>query len=138
MRGFTLNATHYDWTRANIQHGLEISRRTGGKPFVINTAENGRGPVFYRRNGRRITVWCNPGLRGLGPPPTTSTSNPKVDGYLWINRPGFAQSCQGRPIAWYPPRALSYAHYASTWEGPPAGARLGHLEHHPLSAFGIP
>jgi hypothetical protein len=62
VRGFMLNATHQDWTLANIRHGLEISRMTGGKHFVINTAENGRGPVHYRLpNGRRITVWCNPG-----------------------------------------------------------------------------
>ena len=67
VRGFMLNATHYDWTRNNIRHGLEISRLTGGKHFVINTAENGRGPIHYRlANGRRITVWCNPPLRGLG------------------------------------------------------------------------
>jgi endoglucanase len=127
VRGFMLNATHYDWTRENIRHGLEISRRTGGKHFVINTAENGRGPIHYRRaNGRRITVWCNPPRRGLGTPPTTETSHPKVDAYLWINRPGYAQSCQGRPIAWYPPRALGYARYATTWESPPPGTKFGH------------
>jgi endoglucanase len=126
VRGFMLNATHYDWTSANIRHGLEISRRTGGKHFVINTAENGRGPIHYRNaRGRRITVWCNPPRRGLGSPPTTNTSHPKVDAYLWINRPGYAQSCQGRPIAWYPPRALSYARYATTWERPPTGTRFG-------------
>ena len=138
VRGFMLNATHYDWTRANIKHGLEISRRTGGKHFVINTAENGRGPVHVRRGGRRITVWCNPGLRGLGTPPTTHTSNPMVDAYLWINRPGYAQSCQHRPIAWYLPRALSYARFATTWEGPPRGTRFGHYKHYPLRAFRIP
>jgi endoglucanase len=139
VRGFMLNATHYDWTSANIKHGLEISGRTGGKHFVINTAENGRGPVSYRHgNGRRITVWCNPGLRGLGPPPTTSTAHPMVDAYLWINRPGFAQSCQGRSIAWYTPRALSYARYATNWEKPPPGTRYGHSKRYPLSAFGIP
>jgi endoglucanase len=138
VRGFMLNATHYDWTAENIKHGLDISRRTGGKHFVINTAENGRGPVHYRRGGRRITVWCNPGLRGLGPPPTTSTSNPKVDAYLWINRPGYAQSCQGRPIAWYPPRALTYARYATNWEKPPRGAHYGHRGRYPLRALGIP
>ena len=99
-----LNATHYDWTSNNIKFGLQVSRLTGGKHFVINTAENGRGPIHYRlANGRRINVWCNPGLRGLGTPPTTDTSNPMADAYLWINRPGFAQSCQHRPIAWYPP-----------------------------------
>jgi endoglucanase len=139
VRGFMLNATHYDWTSENIQHGLEISRLTGGKHFVINTAENGRGPIHYRLpNGRRINVWCNPGLRGLGPRPTTETSHPKVDAYLWINRPGYAQSCQGRPIAWYPPRALSYARQATNWESPAAGARFGHLQRYPLSVFGIP
>jgi endoglucanase len=138
VRGFMLNATHYDWTRANIRHGLKISRLTGGKHFVINTAENGRGPVHYRRGGRRITVWCNPGLRGLGPPPTTSTSHPKVDAYLWINRPGYAQSCQGRPIAWYPPRALSYARLATKWEAPPPETRYGHSRRYPLTTFGIP
>jgi endoglucanase len=137
-RGFMLNATHYDWTSANIRHGLQISRLTGGKPFVINTAQNGRGPVHYRRGGRRINIWCNPGLRGLGPPPSTATAHPKVDAYLWLNRPGYAQSCQGRPIAWYPPRALTYARFATDWERPPPGTRFGHHEHYPLSAFGIP
>jgi endoglucanase len=138
VRGFMLNATHYDWTRANIRHGVEISRLTGGKHFVINTAENGRGPVHYRRGGRRITVWCNPGLRGLGPPPTTNTLHPKVDAYLWINRPGYAQTCQGRPIAWYTPRALSYARFATTWEAPPPGTQYGHSKRFPFTAFGIP
>ena len=119
VRGFMLNATHQDWTRANIRHGLAISRRTGGKPFVINTAENGRGPVHHRAsNGRRITVWCNPPGRGLGAPPTTRTSHPLVDAYLWINRPGYAQRCQGRAIAWHAPRALAYARRATTWEAP--------------------
>ena len=98
----------------------------GGKPFIINTAENGRGPIHYRlANGRRINVWCNPSRRGLGIPPTTNTSNPMVDAYLWINRPGYAQGCQGRPIAWYAPRALSYARFATRWESPPPGTRRG-------------
>jgi cellulase/cellobiase CelA1 len=26
--------------------------------------------------------------RGLGIPPTTATHHPKVDAYMWINRPG--------------------------------------------------
>jgi endoglucanase len=139
VRGFMLNATHYDWTADNIRHGLEISRRVGGKHFIINTAENGRGPVEYRvGGGRRITVWCNPGLRGLGIPPTTETSNSRVDAYLWVNRPGYAQSCQHRPISWYPPRALSYARWATTWEKPPRGAFLGHVKRYPLRVFGIP
>ncbi|MGH2713523.1 MAG: glycoside hydrolase family 6 protein [Thermoleophilaceae bacterium] len=138
VRGFMLNATHYDWTRDNIRYGLEVSRRTGGKHFVINTAENGRGPVHVRRGGRRINVWCNPGLRGMGPAPTTQTSHPKVDAYLWINRPGYAQSCQGRKIGWYPPRALSYARFATNWESPPPGTRFGHFRRYSPEALRIP
>jgi endoglucanase len=139
VRGFMLNATHYDWTRANIRHGLEISRRLGGKHFIINTAQNGRGPVHYRvANGRRINIWCSPGLRGLGPPPTTDTSHPKVDAYMWINRPGYGQSCAGRKIEWFLPRALSVARFATQWESPPRGTRLGHRKRYPLSTFGIP
>ena len=127
-QGFMLNATHYDWTRANIKYGLELSRRLGGKHFVINTAENGRGPVHKRLpNGRRLTIWCNPPGRGLGPAPTTETSHPLVDAYLWINRPGYAQSCQGRKIAWYPRRALTYARNATDWEAPPKGTVNGHF-----------
>jgi endoglucanase len=145
VRGFMLNVTHYDWTGANIQHGLDISRLTGGKHFIINTAENGRGPVDYkqwidrsRHLWRRVTVWCNPGLRGLGPAPTTDTSHPdKVDAYLWINRPGYAQSCQHRPIAWYLPRALTLARYATAWEKAPPGTRFGHFKRYPLKAFNI-
>jgi endoglucanase len=142
-RGFMLNVTHYDWTANNIKHGLEISRLTGGKHFIINTAENGRGGVHYkkwisrsRHIWRRITVWCNPGLRGLGPNPTTQTARPdKVDAYMWINRPGFAQSCQGRPIDWYLPRALTLAKYATDWLSAPPGTRFGFKQHYPLSKF---
>ena len=145
VRGFMLNATHYDWTANNIRHGLEISRLTGGKHFVINTAENGRGPVHYKQwvnrsanIWRRITVWCNPGMRGLGPAPTTDTAHRKVDAYLWINRPGYAQICQGRPIDWYLPRALTYARFATDWVKAPPGSFFGHLERYPLKLFGIP
>ena len=139
VRGFMLNATHYDWTGANIKHGLELSRLTGGKHFIINTAENGRGPVSYRAsNGRRINVWCNPGLRGLGRAPTTETAHPLADAYLWINRPGYGQSCAGQQIAWNPARALSYARYATDWQSPPRGPRYGHVKRYPRSEFGIP
>ena len=48
----------------NIQHGLDISRRVGGKHFIINTAENGRGPVHYPSGGRRITCGATPACAG--------------------------------------------------------------------------
>jgi endoglucanase len=145
VRGFMLNVTHHDWTRNNIRHGLDISRRVGGKPFIINTSYNGRGPVHFKKipgqASRRINVWCNPGFRGLGPAPTTRTSNPKVDGYLYINRPGYsAGSCNGGPLpvgTWWPERALMYARYGTNWESAPAGTRHGHRQRLSARALGI-
>jgi endoglucanase len=130
VRGFMLNATHYDWTLSNIRHGLKISRQVGGKPFIINTATNGRGPVHWRNaRGRVQNVWCHPLRRGLGPPPTTATDHPKVDAYMWINRPGYSGgSCNGGPLpvgAWWPERALELAQYATAWIRPPRGTHFG-------------
>jgi endoglucanase len=122
VRGFMLNATHHDWTRSNIRHGLDISRRVGGKHFIVNTSFNGRGPIHVR--GRRTrNVWCNPPDRGLGIAPTTSTAHPLVDAYMWINRPGYsAGACNGGPLpvgSWWPERALMYARLQTNWLAPP-------------------
>jgi len=134
VRGFMLNVTHYDWTANNIRHGLAISRRVGGKHFVISTAFNGRGPVHYRKYSgphrwRTINVWCHPLKRGLGPTPTTDTGYPRVDAFLWIGRPGYsAGSCNGGPLpvgTFWPARALMYASYATNWLRPPRGTRYG-------------
>ena len=137
-RGFMLNATHTDWTLANVRYGRQLSRLVGGKHFIINTAQNGRGPVHYREGRRRIHVWCNPGLRGLGPPPSTSTSHRKVDAYLWVNRPGFVQSCSHGKIEWNLSKALTLTRFATSWEAPPKGTRHGHRKRYPNSAFNIP
>jgi endoglucanase len=147
VRGFMLNVTHHDWTRHNMLHGLEISRLTGGKHFIINTSYNGRGPIHYRkwlnrekRIWRTINVWCHPGLRGLGPPPTTDTSNRMVDAYMYINRPGYsAGACNGGPLpigTWWPDRGLMYARYATDWEAPPPGTRYGLFKRYSLRALG--
>ena len=122
VRGFMLNATHHDWTVSNVRHGLKISRMTGGKPFVVSTATNGRGPIHvHASSGRRINVWCNPPGRGLGIRPTTNTMNPKVDGYLWIGRPGYSGGhCHGgrREGTWWPRWAVKLARLATNREGP--------------------
>ena len=147
VRGFMLNVTHHDWTRANILHGLQISRMVGGKHFIINTSYNGRGPLHYRKwinrakhKWRTINVWCNPGLRGLGPAPTTATANPMVDAYMYINRPGYsAGSCNGGPLpvgTWWAARALMYAEYETDWLSPPPGTKYGHFKHYSLKQLG--
>lgn len=131
-----VNVTHYDWTANNIRFGRAVSRRVGGKHFVISTAMNGRGPVHYkrivnRRKGtfRLINVFCHPLFRGAGPYPTTQTSDPLVDAYFWINRAGYSGgSCNGGPTppgTWWPKRALMFARYRSNQERPPRGSHFG-------------
>jgi endoglucanase len=89
IQGFFLNATHFDWTSKEIAYGEQISRLTGGKHFVVNTGENGRGPLVppdpvHQGN----EVLCNPSGRGLGPRPTTNTGYPNVDAFAWTSNPG--------------------------------------------------
>ena len=87
--GFFLNATHFDWTLTEIHYGWKISRLTGGKHFVVNTAENGRGPLVPRsRTHNGNEVLCNPPGRGLGPKPTFDTGYRDVDAFAWIANPG--------------------------------------------------
>jgi endoglucanase len=149
VRGFMVNVTHHDWTARNVRYGLKVSRWVGGKPFVVSTSYNGRGPVHvrirvgHRRRGiRRINVWCHPRYRGLGPPPTTQTAHPKVDAYLYINRPGYsAGSCNGGPLpigTWWLDRALMYARNATSWLRPLPGTRFGWRRRYSLQALGVP
>ena len=89
IQGFFLNATHFDWTSREIKYGEQISRMTGGKHFVINTGENGRGPLVPKdivHQGNEVL--CNPTGRGLGPKPTTHTGYPNVDAFEWTSNPG--------------------------------------------------
>ena len=116
VRGFMLNATHYASTRCNAAYGRRISRALGGKPFIINTSENGNGSRYrwVRRRGRRmrIAVWCNPPNTKLGERPTARTGRRLVDAYMWVGRPGYSTGpCNGGPPAgsWWPARALAIA-----------------------------
>jgi endoglucanase len=89
IQGFYVNSTHFDWTTKEIRYGQQLSRMTGGKHFVVNTAENGRGPLVPRnrvKNGNEFL--CNPLNRGLGPVPTSNTGFRNVDAFAWIANPG--------------------------------------------------
>ncbi len=89
IQGFFLNATHFDWTSREIRYGEAISRMTGGKHFVVNTGENGRGPLVPPdRVHQGNEVLCNPPGRGLGPLPTTTTGFAHVDAFAWTSNPG--------------------------------------------------
>jgi endoglucanase len=89
IRGFFLNSTHFDWTLHEIKYGEQISRLTGGKHFVVNTAENGQGPLVpHNRVRYGNELLCNPPNRGLGPKPTFHTGFVNVDAFAWIANPG--------------------------------------------------
>ena len=89
IQGFFLNATHFDWTKKEISYGDQISRLTGGKHFVINTGENGQGPLQpHNIVTQGLEVLCNPVGRGLGPKPTANTGYPNVDMFAWTTNPG--------------------------------------------------
>jgi endoglucanase len=87
-QGFFVNATHNDWTTSDVAFGQQIARLTGGKHFIVQTDDNGRGPLVPKDkvdNGNEDL--CNPTGRGTGPL-SWNTGYKYVDGFLWFNNPG--------------------------------------------------
>jgi endoglucanase len=110
IQGFFLNSTHFDWTSREIKYGEQVSRMTGGKHFVINTGDNGRGPlhppdIVHQGN----EVLCNPPGRGLGPLPTTNTGYRNVDMFAWTTNPG---ESGGSCVPGAPPTGVYWPAYA--------------------------
>lgn len=103
-RGFALNISNYHATADEVAYGKRVSAAVGGKPFVVDTSRNGRGPG---------DTWCNPRGRGLGSAPTAATREPLVDAYYWFKRPGESDGECGRgdPAAgqWWHAGALELA-----------------------------
>jgi endoglucanase len=118
IQGFFLNSTHFDWTSREIQFGQQVSRMTGGKHFVINTGENGRGPIVPAdRVHQGNEILCNPPGRGLGPVPTAHTGHANVDAFAWTSNPGESggKCVPGAPAtgAYWPALALTLVRNAS-------------------------
>jgi endoglucanase len=86
--GFAVNVSNFQPTDALINYGRELSGLLGGKPFVIDTSRNGRGP--------RGAEWCNPAGAGLGEAPTTATGDDAVHAFLWVKRPGESDGSCGQ------------------------------------------
>ncbi len=115
IEGFFLNSTHYDWTLNEIRYGEQISRLTGGKHFVVNTGDAGRGPLRPANIVKQgLEVLCNPVGRGLGPRPTTTTGYPNVDMFAWTTNPGESGGqCTGSDsLPGAPPTGQYWAKYA--------------------------
>jgi endoglucanase len=121
VRGFFTNDTHLNWTIDEVRWAQRVSARTGGAHFVVNTADNGRGPLLNphpRTQG--IENLCNPSGRGLGPKDTTDTSFGAADAFLWTHPPGNSSGCGGGPPAgvFWPQRAIAMAQRANGRLGP--------------------
>lgn len=104
-RGFTLNIANFQTTKAETRYGTKISKRLGGKPFLIDTSRNGRGSLPLQMH----EFWCNPPGRALGASPTAKTSSPRVDAYVWVKRPGESDGpCKGGGASgsWFHDRAV--------------------------------
>jgi endoglucanase len=89
-RGFAVNTANFFTTEESTGFAEAISGMTGGKNYVIDTSRNGAGPAdgeYY---------WCNPSGRALGAAPTTATSGPHADAYLWVKRPGESDGSCGQ------------------------------------------
>ena len=109
IRGFFLNATHFDWTTHEIRYGRQISRMLGGEHFVVNTGENGLGPQRPRDIVHQgLEVLCNP-RAGLGPLPTASTGYRSVDMFAWTSNPG---ESGGQCVPGAPPTGQYWPAYA--------------------------
>ena len=114
-QGFFLNSTHFDWMTSEIHYGQDISRRLGGSHFVVNSGENGRGPLRPRsrvKDGNEVL--CNPPGRGLGPISVANrvaqpTGYAADDGSLWFSNPG---GSGGQCVPGAPPTGVYWPAYA--------------------------
>lgn len=122
--GFALNSNHFEFTRDEIRFGDAVARKLGGKKhYVVNTAENGRGPLPRRlwKNGSVKSKVCNPKNAGLGTQPTSKTGSKYADALLWVSRPGISsngkngkEECGRGPLdnVWWEYHALELARQA--------------------------
>ena len=121
IRGFFTNDTHENWTINEVRWATAISRRTHGAHFIVNTADNGRGPLINHdrvHNGNEDL--CNPPGRGIGPLDTTATGFAYADAFLWTHPPGNSSGCGGGPPGgvFWPARAIAMAQNANQQLGP--------------------
>jgi endoglucanase len=107
--GFFVNSTHFDWTTREVAYGQKIAKALGGVHFVVNTGENGQGPlvpkVRFQHGNEEL---CNPPGRGLGPM-SVQTGYKYVDGLLWFTNPGGSAGDHAGCGKGAPPTAVFWA-----------------------------
>jgi endoglucanase len=121
IRGFFTNDTHEAWTINEVRWATKISHLTHGAHFIVNTADNGRGPLYNANKVRSgVEDLCNPPGRALGPQDTTQTGFRAADAFMWTHPPGNSSGCGGGPPGgvFYLARALDEAAHANGRLGP--------------------
>jgi endoglucanase len=121
IRGFYTNDTHLNWTINEVNWATQVSQRTGGVHFIVNTAQNGQGPLLNQHPSKQgVEDLCNPPGRGLGPRPTTDTGFPLADAWMWTSPPGNSSGCGGGPKGgvFWTARAIGLAAAANSRLGP--------------------
>lgn len=121
IRGFYTNDTHLNWTISEVRWATKIARWTHGAHFIVNTAQNGNGPLWNRdrvHNGNEDL--CNPPGRALGIRDTTRTGFRFADAFMWTHVPGNSSGCGGGPPAsvFWVARAIGLASRANNRLGP--------------------
>lgn len=122
IRGFFSNDTHINWTIDEVHWAEKVSALTHGANFIVNTAQNGNGPLRpHNRVKNGNEVLCNPPGRAMGPAPTTTTGFAHADAFLWTGPPGNSSgSCNGGTAAgtFWAPRGVQLASHAQGKLGP--------------------
>jgi endoglucanase len=85
-QGFSVNVANRQTTKQSVRWARELSDLLGHREFVVDTSRNGLGPPSDDPD--RDDEWCNPRRQGLGQPPTTRTTVPRLAALLWIKLPG--------------------------------------------------
>ncbi|MFP3990025.1 glycoside hydrolase family 6 protein [Streptomyces sp. E11-3] len=96
--GIYTNVSNFHRTGDEAAYARQVLSALGGPASlgaVIDTSRNGNGPP---PGG----AWCDPAGRKLGQPPTLSTGQSRIDGYLWIKLPGEADGCRGKAGSFTP------------------------------------
>jgi endoglucanase len=140
-QGFFLNSTHFDWMTSELRYGQKISRMLGGAHFIINSGENGRGPLVPKsrvKSGNEVL--CNPAGRGLGPLTVShgvaqQTGYANADGFLWFSNPGGSggQCVPGAPgtgIFWPGYAVMLARNWVDHVNGPRSGRQQAHKRRH--------
>jgi hypothetical protein len=121
IRGFFTNDTHENWTSKEVRWATAISKRTHGAHFIVNTSDNGQGPLLnHHPTTEGVEDLCNPPGRGIGPRDTTHTGFTYADAFMWTHPPGNSSGCGGGPPGgvFWPARAVSLAAHANQQLGP--------------------